>query len=172
MKIIRSAWIAPAFLIAVGCLQMVGDLTDLRAVKAIGAATGSSPAPKVFTAHKGFETYSSQFFVRWTDKASGEQQALRLTPAVYRGVAGPYNRRNVYGAVLAYAPVLPSEPATRAMHDSAIAYAMCGESSLLAEIGIDRATIAGPVTIELKPRQQLPAGHGWKLVYEVACDAE
>jgi len=172
MKSLRSAWIAPAFLVAVGCLQMVGDLTDVRAIKAIGAATGSSPAPKVFTAHKGFETYSSQFFVRWTDKASGDRKELRLTPAVYHGVTGPYNRRNAYGAVLSYAPVLQSEPATQAMHDSAIAYTMCGESSLLAEVGIDRPTIAGPVTIELKPRQQLPAGHGWKLVYEVACDAE
>ena len=61
MTSLRSAWIAPALLIAVGCLQMVGDLTDIRAIKAVGAATGSSPAPKVFTAHKGFETYSSQF---------------------------------------------------------------------------------------------------------------
>jgi hypothetical protein len=95
-----------------------------------------------------------------------------LTPAVYHDVAGPYNRRNAYGAVLSYAPVLQSEPTTRPMHDSAIAYTMCGDSSLLDEIGIDRATIAGPVIIELKPRQQLPTDHGWKLVYEVACDAE
>jgi hypothetical protein len=172
MSILRSAWIAPAVLIAVGCLQMVGDLTDLRAIKAIGAATGASPAPKVFTAHKGFETYSSQFFVRWTDKASGEHKELRLTPAIYRGVRGPYNRRNAYGAILSYAPVLQSEPATRQMHDGAIAYSICGESSLLEEIGIDRATIAGPVTIELKPRQQLPAHHGWKLIYGMTCDAE
>lgn len=151
---------------------MTGDLLDVRAIKAIGAATGASPAPKVFTAHKGFETYSSQFFVRWTDKATGEEKALRLTPAIYRGVGGPYNRRNAYGAVLSYAPVLHSEPATRPMHDSAVAYTICGDSSLLEEIGIDRATIAGPVIIELKPRQQLPADHGWKLIYEVACNAE
>lgn len=172
MNFPQRAWLAPAILIAVGCLQMTGDLLDVRAVKAIGAATGASPAPKVFTAHKGFETYSSQFFVRWTDKASGERKEVRLTPAVYRGVGGPYNRRNAYGAVLAYAPVLQSDPATRPMHDSAIAYTICGDSSLLEEIGIDRATIAGPVIIELKPRQQLPADHGWKLVFEVACDAE
>jgi hypothetical protein len=166
------AWIAPALLITVGCMQMVGDLLDIRAIKAIGAATGASPAPKVFTAHKGFETYSSQFFVRWIDKATGQQKERRLTPAIYRGVGGPYNRRNAYGAIISYAPVLHSEPATRPMHDSAIAYTICGESSLLEEIGIDRTTIAGPVIVELKPRQQLSAGHGWKLVYEVACDAE
>jgi hypothetical protein len=172
MTSLRSAWIAPAILIAVGCLQMIGDLADMRAIKAIGAATGSSPAPKVFTAHKGFETYSSQFFVHWTDKATGEQKQVRLTPAVYRGVGGPYNRRNAYGAVLSYAPVLHAEPATRPMHDAAIAYTLCGESSLLEEIGIDRTTVAGPVTIELKPRQQMPADHDWKLVYAVACDVE
>ena len=172
MTIPRSAWIAPVILIAVGCLQMAGDLLDVRAIKAIGAATGSSPAPKVFTAHKGFETYSSQFFVGWKDKTSGEQKEVRLTPAVYRGVGGPYNRRNAYGAILSYAPVLHSEPATQPMHDSAIAYTICGESSLLEEIGMDRAPMDGLVIIELKPRQQLPADHGWKLLYEVTCDAE
>ena len=172
MNIPRPAWIAPAILIAIGCLQMTGDLTNVRAIKAIGAATGSSPAPKVFTAHKGFETYSSQFFVRWTDKARGERKEIRLTPALYRGVGGPYNRRNAYGAVLSYAPVLHSEAATRSMHDSAIAYTICGDSSLLEEIGVDRTTISGPVIVELKPRQQLPADHGWKLVYEVTCDAK
>jgi hypothetical protein len=153
-------------------MQMVGDLLDIRAIKAIGAATGASPAPKVFTAHKGFETYSAQFFVRWTDKATNQEMELRLTPAIYRGVSGPYNRRNAYGAVLSYAPVLHSDPATRPMHDDAIDYTICGQSSLLEELGVDRATIVGPIVIELKPRQQLPADHTWKLRYEVVCDAQ
>ncbi len=165
-------WIAPALLIAVGCAQMVGDVFDIRAIKAVGAATGASPAPKVFTAHRGFETYSSQFFVRWTDKANGEAKSLRLTPAIYGGVRGPYNRRNAYGAVLSYAPVLQSDPLTRSMHDKAIAYAMCGSSGLLEELSIDRSTSTGPIVVELVPRQQLAPDHGWKLRYEVTCDEE
>lgn len=172
MKPDHSAWIAPALLIVIGCTQMAGDLLDIRAVKAIGAATGASPAPKVFTAHQGFETYSAQFFVRWTDKATGEEKSLRLTPAIYSGVHGPYNRRNAYGAVLSYAPVLQSDPATRPMHDDAIRFTVCGDSGLLEELSIDRMLTTGPVIVELVPRQHLPSDHPWKLTYEVACDAQ
>jgi hypothetical protein len=165
-------WIAPALLIVIGCAQMVGDLLDIRAIKAVGAATGASPAPKVFTAHQGFETYSSHFFLRWIDKATGQVKSLRLTPAVYGGVRGPYNRRNAYGAVLSYAPVLQSDPATQSMHDKAIAYAMCGPSGLLEELSIDRAALIGPIMVELMPRQKLAPDHNWKLRYEVSCDAQ
>lgn len=165
-------WIGPALLIVVGCTQMLGDLLDIRAVKAIGAATGASPAPKVFTAHQGFETYSAQFFLRWTDPATGEVRSLRLTPAIYGGVRGPYNRRNAYGAVLSYAPVLQSDVATRPMHDGAIRYTLCGPSGLLDELSLDRTSTIGPIIVELVPRQQLAADHAWKLRYEVDCHAQ
>ena len=128
MKSLRSAWIAPAFLIAVGCLQMVGDLTDVRAIKAVGAATGSSPAPKVFTAHKGFETYSSQLLPaldrQGKRRAAGvaldarrlpRRAPVRTTAATPMARSCPMRR------------CCKSEPATRPMHDSAIAYTMCGE---------------------------------------------
>ena len=57
-----KALLAPAFLVVLGCTQMIGDIFNLQTVKGFGAATSASPAPKVFTAHKGFETYSSEFF--------------------------------------------------------------------------------------------------------------
>lgn len=172
MRPALRAWLAPALLIAIGCTQMVGDVFGIRAVKALGAATGASPAPKVFTAHQGFETYSSQFFIRWSEAATGEMKSLHLTPEVYGGVRGPYNRRNAYGAVLSYAPVLQSDPVTKPMHDAAIRYALCGESGLLDELSLDRAETQGPIVVELLPRQELPAGHPWKLRYEVACDGQ
>src|SRR5882672_3820600 len=101
-------------LIGIGCMQMVGDVFHLPVVKAFGAATGASPAPKVFTAQDGFETYANRFFLEWRD-AAGATQSLELTPQVYSGIGGPYNRRNVYGAVFSYAPVLEANPATRPM---------------------------------------------------------
>ncbi len=163
--------IAPVILVLVGILQMGGDLFGLPVVKAIGAASVASPAPKVFTAHKGFETYSSIFYVTWTDR-DGKSQEVELTPETYRGVRGPYNRRNAYGAALSYAPVLHASPLTRPMHDSAMRYTFCGPSSILEEIGIDRNSAAGGLRFELRPRQKLPADHTWKLSYEVRCDAE
>ena len=47
---------------------MTGDLLHLSALKGIAAATGASPAPKVFSAVKGLETFSTQYFVEWIDR--------------------------------------------------------------------------------------------------------
>lgn len=165
------SWIAPAVLIVVGTAQMAGDLLGVQALKALGAATGASPAPKVFTAHQGFETYSSEFFISWSGR-DGSRQVLKLTPAVYGGIRGPYNRRNAYGAALSYAPVLQSSEHTRDMLESVLRYTFCGPSTILEELGIERGDVAGPFMVELKPRQALPADHAWKLHYEIACDAQ
>ncbi|MCH9764588.1 MAG: hypothetical protein K0U34_01160 [Alphaproteobacteria bacterium] len=164
-------WLAPVFLITLGCLQMAGDLLELPLLKGFAAATSASPAPKVFTAHKGFETYSSYFYLVWTD-ATGELHELKLTPQNYAGVRGPYNRRNAYGAALSYAPVLQSSPYTKPMHEAAMHYVFCGDSTILREIGVDRTTVRGPMQFELRPRQKLPADHTWKLSYTVACDEQ
>lgn len=161
-------YLAPVFLTALGCLQMAGDLLGLDAVKAVGAATSASPAPKVFTAHKGFETYSSHFYLSWTGR-DGTPRELQLTPEVYRGVRGPYNRRNAYGAALSYAPVLHSNQLSRPMLEAAIDYTFCGRSSILEEIGVNRSDVRGPFIFELRPRQKLPEGHPWKLRYRVDC---
>ena len=160
---------AAAGLIFLGCAQMAGDLTGIVPLKAVAAATGASPAPKVFTAHRGFETYSSRFYISWTGKA-GKRKTVQLTPAVYRGLKGPYNRRNAYGAALAYAPVLHASPHTRPMHAEILKHTFCGGSSALRELGITWTPEDGPITIRLEPRQKLPANHTWKLNYEVTCN--
>src|SRR5687767_15937977 len=92
---------AAGFLLVLGLAQMVGDLTHFLPLKAVAAATGASPAPKVFSAVQGLETYSTRFFLDLGDKR------VEITPEVYARIRGPYNRRNVYGAALAYGPVLP-----------------------------------------------------------------
>ena len=162
-------WLGPAILVVIGTLQMIGDLTGVSAIKGIGAASAASPAPKVFTAHEGFETYSGRFFVLWTDRA-GQAHELHLTPEVYAGVRGPYNRRNAYGAALSYAPVLFDNEATRPMLDAAVQHTFCGGSTILEEIGIDRNDIAGAWSFELRPRQELPSDHRWQLMHRVTCN--
>ena len=158
-----------AFLLLVGCLQMAGDVTGLPAVRAFGLALHASPAPKVFTAQEGFETFSSDFYLGWTD-TSGNTHNLHITPEIYyRGVKGPYNRRNAYGAALSYGPVLTRNPKTAPMFESVAQFALCGRAPMLSELGIDPRTVKGPVTIRLVPRQKLPDDNRWKLSYEIAC---
>jgi len=154
------------FLVVLGLAQMTGDTLGIPVLKAIAAATTASPAPKVFSAVRGLETYSTRFSLEWRD-ASGSEHSLEITPAIYAEIHGPYNRRNAYGAILAYAPILAITPETRALFESVTRYALCGRAPLLTELGID-ADPTAPVRIRLEP---LPTSD-WgdlPLIFEVSC---
>jgi hypothetical protein len=144
----RKAVIA---LLALGLLQMAGDLLRVPAIRALAAATAASPAPKVFSAVRGLETYSTRFFVEWSDRA-GSPHSLEITPATAARMRGPYNRRNVYGAVLSFGPVMESDPVLRPMFHSVSHYALCGDAPMLRELGIDISNINGSVRVRLETR--------------------
>lgn len=144
-------------LLAVGLLQMAGDALHLLPLKAIGAATAASPAPKVFTSLRGLEAFSCRFFVEWDDKAGG-RGSLAMTPAVYERLRGPYNRRNVFGAVLAAGPVLSTDRTTEPLYKAVTRYALCGEAPVLRELGLDPARFMGPPRIRYEPRPGFAPG--------------
>jgi hypothetical protein len=127
--------------------------------------TCASPAPKVFSAVKGLETYSSKFRIEWIDH-QGAPQSVLLTPELYARLRGPYNRRNVYGAVLAFGPVLVSEPKTKPMWESVMGHAACGKRPLLLELGIDPSTVGGKLRVVLEPLTEIDL----PLVLEAPCD--
>lgn len=127
---------AAVFLVVLGTAQMVGDLTGFLPLKAVAAATGASPAPKVFSAVQGLETYSTRFFL----DLGGRR--VEVTPELYARIRGPYNRRNVYGAALAYGPVLPPE-----LREPVMRYALC-DATLLEELGLPNVPT---VAVELEP---------------------
>jgi hypothetical protein len=158
---------AALILLVVGLLQMAGDLLRLPALKAIGAATGASPAPKVCTAVRGMEAYSTRFYLEWTDRR-GLAHKLQLTPEIYRLIGGPYNRRNIYGAVLAGGPVMATDERLAGMYRSVSNYALCGEAPLLRELGIDPAGISGPVRVRYEPLPGTTMGN-LPRVLEVKC---
>ena len=142
--------IAAAFLLLLGSLGMIGHIVGSETLRGLGAMTCASPAPKVFSAVKGLETYSTKFRIEWIDH-EGAPQSVLLTPELYARLRGPYNRRNVYGAVLAFGPVLASDRRTRPMWRSIMRYAACGERPLLRELGIDPATVGGKLRVVLEP---------------------
>ncbi|HZS08240.1 MAG TPA: hypothetical protein VFD58_25625 [Blastocatellia bacterium] len=141
---------AAVLLLVIGLLQMTGDLTGVTALKGIGAATLAAPAPKVFTSVRGLEAYSVRFYLEWTDRG-GCVHSVQLTPEIYRRMAGPYNRRNVYGAVLAGGPVMASDERLLPMFQAVTNYALCGDAPLLREMGIDPQSVAGRVRIRYEP---------------------
>lgn len=131
-------------LILLGLLQMAGDLSGLKILKVFAAGLQASPAPNVFTTVQGLETFSSRFFIDW-ENPSGSHH-LELTPSIYKRLQGPYNRRNVYGAIFSYGALIPE-----ALRNPILEYALCGERPILKELGIDTREIKH-VQIRMVPR--------------------
>ena len=141
---------AVAALLLLGLAQMAGTLAHLPTLAGLAAATAASPAPKVFSSVQGLETYSTRFYVEWRDR-DGREHSIRLTPEHYARLRGPYNRRNAYGAVVAYGPLLARGARTKAMMQSVARYALCGDAPLLRELGLDPDAMAGPARVRLEP---------------------
>jgi hypothetical protein len=138
-------------LLLLGLAQMAGSLAGIEALRGIGAASAASPAPKVFTTVNGLETFSTRFALGWRE-VDGLERSIIISPDLYAGLRGPYNRRNVYGAVLAYGPLLADDPRTAGMFGEVARYALCGEAPLLRELGLDPAHAGPPFTIRYTPR--------------------
>ena len=153
----KQGAIAAGLLLALGLAQMAGDLLHIPSLKAVAAATGASPAPKVFSAVKGLETYSTHFYLEW-DVGHGGTASVELTPTLYSRFRGPYNRRNVYGAALAYGPVLIGDPRARPMLDSVLRFSLAGDAPMLRELGIDDAGRNSKVRIRYEPVQGADLG--------------
>ena len=143
----RAERAAAAALLALGLAQMAGDVLGSRALRGLAAATAASPAPRVFSAVQGLETYSTRFYVEWQEGRA--RVRVPIDSERYARLRGPYNRRNTYGAVVAFGPVLRADPATRPLLDAVARHALCGEAPLLRELGIGAT---GPVWIRLEPR--------------------
>ena len=142
---------AGILLAVLGLTTMAGDLFSLPTLKGLGAATAASPAPKVFSAVQGYETYSTRFFLAWND-LEGVAHELELTPETYSQINGPYNRRNIYGAMVAYGPVLSSDPQAERMFWGVARYGVTGDAPLLEELSIDPDQVQGGIALVYKPR--------------------
>ena len=79
-----------------------------------------------------------------------------MTRELYRRIDGPYNRRNVYGAALAYGPVLSTQPATAAMFEDLLSYSLCHPAPLLTELGLSGVDGQPPPRILLEPAHPTP----------------
>ena len=84
---------------------------------------------------KGLETFASEFTLSF-QLSNGTKRELPITPELYQRLTGPYNRRNVYGAALAYAPRMPQP-----LWEAVFCYGLKPGGPLRREFGIpDEAT--------------------------------
>ncbi|MBS0625646.1 MAG: sterol desaturase family protein [Verrucomicrobia bacterium] len=138
-------------LTSVGLLQMVGETAKIPALKGLGMALNASPAPKVFCTASSLETFSSQFYIHWID-LQGEEHSKLLSPEITSKIYGPYNRRNVFGALLAYGPVLEASATMNPLYEAILSYSLTGDAPLLTELGIDPSKVQDKVTLSVVPR--------------------
>ncbi len=127
-------------LIALGLLQATGFIFKMPMVRGVGVATVASPLPIVFSHFRGLETFSSNFRVKILTK-TGETKEFDLTPQLYNQFKGPYMRRNVYGAVVAYGTKMNESREAELVH-SVLLYAFCNPGSLLESLDIPSAAEA------------------------------
>jgi len=123
---------------------MAGHLTGVRALRGVGLATGFSPFPKVFCEADGYEPFAATFALRGTD-TKGQELVIPITAERYSEMAGPYNRRNVYGAALAFSPRLPED-----LRDELLSQMLRTDSALWAEL--DLPDLTAP-SIHVLPRE-------------------
>jgi hypothetical protein len=121
---------APGALLALGLAQMAGDAARLLPLKALALATAASPAPRVFS----------------------KVESLAVTPETYVGLAGPYNRRNAYGAAMAGGPMMAGQPLLRPMFEAVARHGLCGDAPVLRELGVDPSVVVGPPRVRYEPR--------------------
>lgn len=130
----------------IGSFNMVGYLTGSKVLRGIGAASVISPLPKVFSDVDGLETFASKFTMQ-IETTSGQKFEKEITPELYVKLGGPYNRRNVYGAALSYAPRLPE-----ALWQSVFCYGMREDGPLRREFDLPEDTAHVSVIIRTKTK--------------------
>ena len=125
------AWIGwcSILIVVLGSFQFAGYVLNNPTMRGIGAACGFAPYTKVFSDVDGFETFAARFNLI-LHRNDGSDSLIPITPEFYRQLKGPYNRRNVYGAALSYAPRLPEK-----LWHSVFCYGFKGP--LREEFGID-----------------------------------
>jgi len=142
MKITRNH--LALVLLGIGSLQMLGHMTRLPILRGLGLASGISPFPRVFCENDGYEAFAATYYLEWED-AEGTMTSKMLTPEWYAQMQGPYNRRNVYGAAIAFAPRMKDN-----LRDAVHAYAVAPNSALRKELGVPDHAIH--VKIRIQPR--------------------
>jgi hypothetical protein len=143
--------LAALLLLVLGLAQMAGQVLGSKTLADLGLVSSASPAPKVFSSVDGLETFSTRFRAEFETETG--LRSLDFDADLYGRLAGPYNRRNPYGALLAYGPVLAGDARTAPMFWSVARHALCGRRPLLAEVGIETRDVRGPVWIQLEPRE-------------------
>lgn len=122
--------VAAIFLLVGGFLQIAGYLAGSMVLRGLGVAGVFAPFPKVFCEADGYEAFAARFFLEG-EHSHGGAWSCELTPEIYSQLSGCYNRRNVYGATLAGAPLIPEK-----LRETLLERSLAENSALRRELGV------------------------------------
>jgi len=142
-------------LLVLALSQIVFGLLGAEPARNLAASTAAAPYPKVFCDKDGYEAFAMDFELIGED-AQGHSHVVHMTPETYRRMGGPYNRRNVYGAALAFAPRLDE-----AVRDEVVDYAFHRDGGLARELGLPPLR---KLTIRITPKPGVQA-ESYEYVY-------
>ena len=97
-----------AFLLFLGLasLRTVGQLTGSQKVEGLGFMVGFSPLPNVFSDREGYEDFTTQIALTYSDTA-GIQKKQILNNRLFKKISGPLYWRGLLGVSLGYAYRFP-----------------------------------------------------------------
>ena len=121
-------------LLLVGILSTCGLIFNSPVLKGIGTISTASPLPFVFSAFNGVETFSKSMNIDIT-MTNGTHVIIPIDHKLYWGLKGPYNRRNVIGAVFSHGPFF-DKPEMIKIRDQVFNWGFC-QGHLVHEFGIN-----------------------------------
>jgi len=127
-------------LVALGLSRVAAQVTGNGALRFLGTQLKAAPYPRVFERDLFQQEFELELAAR-----SGEIHRFdgAAIDELFRGLDGPFDRRDVYMRAFRVAPMRPDREWPRGV----LRYALCGEGPLVRALGLDepvqRATLLG-----------------------------
>ena len=137
----------------ISCLMLIGLLNTMgliffnsQEMRGPAIISVASPLPFVFSAFNGVETFSTKMDMDLTFK-NGTRLNIPIDHKLYGGLKGPYNRRNVIGAVFSHGPFF-DKPEMITIRDQVLDWGFC--QGHLSEFGIDEKVDRAIINVRSK----------------------
>lgn len=148
-----------ATIIAFG--SIIGYIFFMPKVQAISFATAASPLPLVFSVYNGVETFTFNY----TDIIINNSSHLDVND-VYNHIEGPYNYRNVIGAMFAYGPLFEKDTKMYELRQIILKWAICRKNICKNWDLVPQ--ILHNITIDIKSKTRGFENHSWQIYID--CD--
>lgn len=162
-KLPRKLWkyILMNLLFMLGALNLTGMIFHSPELRGIAVMTMASPLPFVFTSYNDVETFSTTFTMDVTFKNRSQGNFI-LDQQMYSKLKGPYQRRNVIGAIFSHGPFFDN-PQMIQIREQILDWGFC-RGHLAHEFGIHDPI--GKVLIEVRSKTIGMENEKWELLVQ------